>query len=212
MTPGQRRSDGLARRLDAFRARVWDDEPAEFFRRRGITHSTVDRFGLGYTASDRVSRSQDLRRCLVLPYEDGLGRVRQLRYRPLYSGASAKYLSVGSDPSNLFAVRAADNPVVHIVEGEPDTMIAWQCGFKAVGVPGANNFKDEWRYLFRAPHVERVVLAFDPDNAGREAARHLYGLLHGVTDVDVVKLPEGKDLNDCYLEYGEAMVKEALNG
>lgn len=210
MTPGRKRNDP-ATKLRGFQERVWDDEPAKWFRSRGLTHSTVDRFGLGYTAGDRVHRGQDLRRCLVLPYEDGLGRVRQLRYRPLYSGAHAKYLSVGSDPSNLFAVRAADNPVVYLVEGEPDTMIAWQCGFKAVGVPGANNFKDEWRYLFRAPHVERVVLAFDPDNAGREAARHLYGLLRDVTDVDVVKLPEGKDLNDCYLEYGEAMVKEALS-
>jgi DNA primase len=210
LTPGRKRSD-LTEKLRGFRERVWDDEPAAWFRSRGLLHSTVERFGLGYTGTDRVSRSLDLRRCLVLPYEDGLGRVRQLRYRPLYSGAGAKYLSVGSDPSNLFAVRAADNPVVHLVEGEPDTMIAWQCGFKAVGVPGANNFKDEWRFLFRAPHVERVVLAFDPDNAGREAARHLYGLLRQVTDVDVVKLPEGKDLNDCYLEYGEAMVKEALS-
>lgn len=210
MTPGQKASE-LNKKLAEYRAHAWDNEPAEFFAKRGLLHSTVERFKLGYTAGAGRTRSLDLRRCLVLPYEDGMGRLRQLRYRPLYAGATAKYLSTGSDPANLFAVRAADNPVVHVCEGEIDAMTAWQCGFKAVGIPGVATFKDEWRYLFRTPHVERVVLVLDPDSAGRDASRRLYGLLADVIDVETVRLPDGKDLNDCLVEYGEAMVKEALS-
>lgn len=205
-TPGAARE-----RLKQYQAHLWDDAPSAFFRKRHLDHSTIARFRLGYTANLGRSESLDLRRCLVLPYEDGFGRLRQLRYRPLYDTSGAKYLSEGSAPVNLFAVRAIDNPVVHITEGEIDTMTAWQLGFKAVGVPGVGAFKEEWKYLFRPPHVERVVLAFDPDKAGREAARFLYGELRRVIDVSIARLPEGKDVNDCLVEYGEDAVKEMLN-
>lgn len=92
-----------------------------------------------------------------------------------------------------------------------DTMTAWQCGFRAVGVPGVGTFKEEWRYLFRPPHVERVVLAFDPDKAGRDASKYLYGLLSGVIDVSIAKLPRGLDVNDLLREAGEDAVKEVLD-
>ena len=206
MTPGD-----LRRRLDEYRAQLWDDVPTAFFAKRGLDHSTVSRFGLGYTGALGRTRASDYRRCLVLPYEDGLGRLRQLRYRPLYDGAPHKYLSAGGEAPNLFAVRAADNAVCLICEGEIDTMTAWQCGYKAVGIPGVGTWKSEWKYLFRPPHVGRVILALDPDKAGHEAARVLYGDLRSIIDVDVVKLPPGKDLNDCLVEYGENAVKEMLN-
>lgn len=112
---------------------------------------------------------------------------------------------------NLFAVRAIDNPVVHLVEGEIDTMTAWQCGFRAAGLPGANNFREEWKWLFRPPHVERVVLALDPDKTGRDAAKYVYGLLAGVIDVSIARFPVGKDVNDLLREGGEDAVKEVLD-
>jgi 5S rRNA maturation endonuclease (ribonuclease M5) len=209
LTPGQRKA--LRERLDKYQAQRWDDVPTEFFAKRALDHSTVARFGLGYTGRLGLGRTLDLRRCLVLPYEDGLGRTRQLRYRPLYPTSGAKYLSEGSAPINLFAVRAIDNPVVHIVEGEIDTMSAWQAGFRATGLPGANNFKDEWKWLFRAPHVERVVLALDPDKAGREAAKYIYGLLASVIDVAIARFPKGMDVNDLLVAGGEDAVKEVLD-
>lgn len=196
-------------RLARYQAQVWDDVPAAFFERRGITHSTVARFGLGYTGQLGRGKALDVRRCLVLPYEDGLGRVRQLRYRPLYSGAKAKYLSTEKQ-SHLFAVRALDNPTVYVCEGEMDTMILWQLGYKAIGLPGATNWKDEWKWLFRAPHVEEAVLVLDPDEAGMSAARRLYSSLKEVIDVRTVSLPKGLDVNDTLLQLGEDTLKEAL--
>lgn len=210
MTPGQT-DKALREKLAKYQAQRWEDVPARFFATRGIDHSTIGRFGLGYTGELGRGRSLDLRRCLVLPYEDGLGRLRQLRYRPLYTHSGAKYLSEGAAPVNLFAVRAIDNPVVHVTEGEIDTMTAWQCGFKAVGVPGVGAFKEEWVHLFRPPHVERVVLAFDPDKAGREASRFLYQALRKVIDVDVADLPQGMDVNELLVKHGEQAVKEVLD-
>lgn len=92
-----------------------------------------------------------------------------------------------------------------------DTMSAWQAGFRACGLPGANNWKDEWRYLFRPPHVARVVLALDPDKTGRDAAKYIYGQLASVIDVAVARMPRGKDVNDVLREGGEDAVKEVLD-
>ena len=89
-------------------------------------------------------------------------------------------------------------------------MILWQLGYKAIGLPGAANWKDEWKWLFRAPHVERAVLVLDPDEAGMSAARRLYSSLREVIDVRTVTLPSGLDVNDTLLKYGEATLKEAL--
>lgn len=199
------------KQLTEYRSHIWDDVPARWLESRGLDHSTVARFGLGYTADGGRTRSRDLRRCLVLPYEDGLGRLRKLRYRPLYDTSGAKYLDEQDADVHLFAVRAIDNPVVHITEGEVDTMTAWQCGFRAVGLPGVASFKDEWRYLFRPPHVDRVVLAFDPDKAGREASKYLYGLMRKQIDVSIAKLPDGLDVNDLLVKHGEDAVKEVLS-
>ncbi len=199
--------------LDLFQAQAWDDEPSGFYAKRGLSHSTVDRFNLGYTGGWGKTRALDVRRCLVIPYEDGLGNLTQLRYRPLrpdYPKDAPKYLSVPGYKAHLFAVRAADNETVYVAEGEIDAMILWQVGFRAVGIPGARLFKDAWRHLFRPPHVRRTVIVLDPDSAGMAAAKRLYDLLRDVTDVSVVSLPKGHDVNDTYLKYGPETLKEAL--
>lgn len=210
MTPGETDRE-LRKKLARYQAQRWDDVPAKWFADRALDHSTIARFGLGFTGDLGRGRSLDLRRCLVLPYEDGFGRLRQLRYRPLYTHSGAKYLSEGSAPVNLFAVRAIDNPVVHICEGEVDTMTAWQCGFRAAGIPGVGSWKHEWSYLFRPPHVERVVIAVDPDKAGRDLARAMYQDLRKMIDVDVAVLPDGLDVNDLLVRHGEDAVKEVLD-
>jgi len=192
--------------LDEFQARLWSERPAAFFRERGLTHSTVSRFALGYTG-ELGEGSPDLRHCLVMPYEDGLGRVRQLRYRPLYD-SSLKYISMTGDEPHLFAVRATEQATAYVCEGEIDAMSAWQAGIKAVGVPGAHAWRPEWRWLFR--NCRRVVLALDPDEAGLGAAKALLQSLRTVSDVEIAHLPDGQDVNDVLRKRGERGVREIL--
>lgn len=193
--------------LDLFQARAWDEKPASFFHERGLNHGTVSRFGLGYTGTWGDTAQGDYRECLVIPYEDGLGNLRMLKYRPLRPSKN-KYLSAGKH--HLFAVRALDNDTVIVAEGEIDAMILWQIGLKAVGIPGAQSFKPEWRHLFRPPHVRRTIIALDPDSAGMAAARRLFDILSDVTDVEVVNLPKGCDVNDAFLRYGADKLLEVL--
>lgn len=193
--------------LDEYQARVWEPKPAEFLRRRGLSHSTVARFGLGYTGDDQFVGAQDVSDCLVIPYEDGLGRVRQLRYRPLHK-TKQKYITISGEKGHIFAVRAADFSTVTICEGEIDAMSCWQSGVKAIAIPGANVWQDSWKWLLR--NARRVVLALDPDDAGVGAARAMYASISDVAPVDVVHLPEFMDVNDVLVQKGEAAVRDLL--
>ena len=193
-------------KADAYAGQVWSPTAAAFLMDRGLAHSTIHRFRLGYVD---VPFKEDRKRkgCLTIPYEDGMGRVRQIRYRPLFK-SDAKYLTVAGEKAHLFAVRAADNPRVCVAEGEIDAMTLWQVGLKAVGLPGAQSWKDEWRWLFR--NCERVTLCLDPDDAGFRAAQRLYQGLSTITDVDVVKFPPDMDVNDFYRKYGADALREVV--
>jgi DNA primase len=200
--------------LDEFQSQVWDDEPASWLASRGFTHSTITRFGLGFTGAwGDLGVEGDFRRSIVFPYEDGLGRVRKLRYRPIREGYHGpKCLDRKGASPHLFAVRAVDHPTVHIAEGEPDTLSIWQVGFRAVGMPGAAMFDEKWKYLFRPPHVEKVVLVLDPDKSGKTNALRVYGYLKDVVDqIHTVSLPRGLDVNDVLRKYGADTLREAID-
>lgn len=191
-----------------YHTQAWSPVSAAFFEKRGLVHSTVDRFRLGYAGQPFSVDERRRRGCLVLPYEDGRGRVRQLRYRPIAYEGDAKYLSVAGEHSHLFAVRAAENPKVYICEGEIDAMSLWQVGLKAVGIPGVRTWRAEWRWLFR--NCERVVLVLDPDPAGLRATSEIYRGLSQVTDVDVAALPAGMDVNDVLVRLGAETLREVV--
>lgn len=96
-----------------------------------------------------------------------------------------------------------DEPV-YICEGEWDTVaLNWllrknkQPGF-AVGAPGANTFKVEWRELFRKRHV---TVCYDNDHAGAAGEQTVLRRLQDVAkSLDFVRwideLPEGFDVRD----------------
>jgi hypothetical protein len=203
--------DKLASKVSFYHDQVWSDTPFDFLRSRGLSHSTVVRFHLGYVGDLQTWHDRHRRGCLVLPYEDGAGRVRSVRYRPLYQlpDGAPKYLTTTGDRAHIFAVRATDNPVVHVCEGEIDTMTLWQIGLRAVGIPGAGAWKPDWKWLFR--NTERVVLCMDPDPAGERATINLLKDLRSITDVDVAQLPRGVDVNDYLLKYGEDQLRRVVS-
>lgn len=200
-------------KVELYHRQVWEHKPAvEFLESRGLVHSTVERFHLGYVGTPALDERKrvgghPVQGCLTIPYEDGRGAYRQLRYRPLYP-SEAKYLTVGGEKAHLFAVRATDNNTVYVTEGEIDAMILWQVGLRAVGVPGANNWKPEWRWLFR--NCDKVILCMDPDPSGMRAAQEMYAALNMVTDVTAAKLPPKMDVNDVFLRYGERALREMV--
>ncbi|MBI5478133.1 MAG: toprim domain-containing protein [Deltaproteobacteria bacterium] len=109
-----------------------------------------------------------------------------------------KYLSTSGNipsPYNAWAIR---DERLFVAEGEFDCLTLVQHGFNAIGVPGATGFKTEWLTYLEG---REVVLALDPDKAGRKGARELLQLLRGhARSLRRVNLPPGRDLNEFFTD------------
>ena len=202
---------------DFYAKQFWSSPAADYLRGRGLLHSTITRFNLGYVGE--AARGHHRYRGMVsIPYSDGLGRERGIRYRALPGREdNIRYLATKGF-NHLFAVRATDHGVVYLCEGEIDAMILWQLGYRAVGIPGANAWQDYHKFLFR--NCEEVRIVFDNDtptrggrrqNPGQQAAAKIWRSLERIGVVtQAVMLPAGMDVNEAYLEMGEKSLRDLL--
>lgn len=162
---------------------------------RRIGLKAIRAFKLGYVKHPAIEAHDPYQGMLVIPYLDAYDHERTLRFRSFNGGP--KYLSMAKARMHLFAVRYTEEPKVYVCEGELDAITIWQTGRKAVGVPGATAWKDQWKWLFRA--CEEVVVVFDGDEAGgRGATRILRSLNEVASYVRTVEMPPGKDVNDVF--------------
>lgn len=140
----------------------------------------------------------------IIPYFDALGRERTQRFhRP---NDKPKYRSLPGSQAHLYCVENVRFGTVVLCEGEIDTLTALSVGVKAVGVAGANSFFRPWAHLL--DHTDRLIIAFDGDYAGRQAAAKLKSALNHAT---ILELPDGLDLNDVMCNDGPNAVKELLD-
>jgi DNA primase len=179
---------------------------------RGVRDDDLLSAGL-ITENERGRRYDRFRGRVMFPVRDGMGRVVGFAGRLLDDGVP-KYLN--SPETALFkkgellygldrartAIR--DSGEVIVVEGYMDVLALHQTGFgNAVAALGANLTVEQADQLTRLD-AQRVLLAFDADDAGQRAV--LAGLEQSVGRrflVQAVRLPSGKDPADAVLA-GEA--------
>ena len=110
----------------------------------------------------------------------------------------------------------ASQQEVVICEGYTDVMALHQAGFSnAVATCGTAVGTDHFRLL--APRVDRIVLAFDGDEAGQKAARRAFEAAREVADsgaarfqLRVLVLPDGSDPADMVRDQGVDAVRAAV--
>ena len=88
---------------------------------------------------------------------------------------------------------------VILVEGESDTQTLWLHGYPALGIPGAQNFKQEWtQYLLP---FKKIYLHKEPDKAGQNFVKRIAGFLKKAGyegEILVFSTPGHKDPNDLH--------------
>lgn len=102
-------------------------------------------------------------------------------------------------PYNADAIseaRRSGSPVF-LCEGTTDTLTLTQAGRLACGIVGTQGFKPEWAKHFASLSV---ILAFDPDQPGREAAQKVADVFVAadLTAPRIVTLPDGQDVTDFF--------------
>ena len=175
---------------------------------RGVRDDDLLAAGL-ITENERGRRYDRFRGRVMFPVRDGMGRVVGFAGRLLDDGVP-KYLN--SPETALFKkgellygldrARAAirESGEVVVVEGYMDVLALHQTGFgNAVAALGANLTVEQADQLTRLD-AQRVLLAFDADDAGQRAV--LAGLEQSVGRrflVQALRLPSGKDPADAVL-------------
>lgn len=178
-----------------------------YLSQRGISEATARMYRLGFVAVPPVRGDDEYVGRLSIPYVTAEGSVVDLRYRAIRPGDEPKYKSRPGAVTRLFGVGAftRDSDTIVLCEGEIDTITMNQIGVPAVGVPGANAWKDHWRLLFA--DYDNIIVVCDGDQAGRDFGKRM---AEKIDNVQVVHLPDGSDVNDLYVTGGEAALRDKV--
>lgn len=180
---------------------------------RGAGHSLDDAVELGLLVrNDRGNVFDRFRHRLMFPISDTHGQVVAFSGRilpdppgaqPRSGDPPAKYINSPETPLykkgdilyGLFEGRVAlrREGTAILCEGNFDLVALHQAGFGTAVAPLGTAFTAEQAKLLRR-YVDKVVLLFDGDSAGRKAIRAAYTILSvaGIA-AQVVALPEGDD-------------------
>ena len=194
----------------------------DLLRREGFTEEQVEAAALAGRSEGRPGAYDFFRDRVMFPIADSSGAVVAFGARALRDEQQPKYLNSRESPIynksvilyNLHRAREGmrqSNRVV-LVEGYMDVIGVAQAGVpEIVAACGTALRPDHVRTLARL--VDTVVVNFDSDNAGREAAEKSIATLLGENlAVRVLELPGGVDPDEYCREHGAEAYLKRLDG
>ena len=181
------------------------DGLVSYARSKGQSLETLEAAGL-VKRSERGGWYDALRNRLIFPILDQAGRPVAFGGRILNPEDTPKYLNspetkVFQKGSVLFGVRQAwaemrRTGVAVVTEGYTDVIACHRAGFGNVVATLGTALTDRHARLLRRA-VDRVVLLFDGDEAGRRAADRAFEVFFSEpVDVSIAALPGGEDPAD----------------
>ena len=143
---------------------------------------------------------------IKIPYQAEPGEPQLYKLRLTKEDADRKYYYQPSGQSlRLFdpAGHLSGTGPIEIYAGEIDCLTALALGRPAIGCPGESAFDESWAALFKGH--ERATIIFDGDDAGRKGALDAAAkIISAGCPVFVAVVPEGKDVNELYLDGWQA--------
>jgi DNA primase len=211
------------------------DEAIRYLEKRGVNHRTaIERFKLGYAnrtltyqlpvgkeGSELRKRLQDLgvfrssghehlNGSLVVPVFDEAGNVTELYGRKIRDDlrkGTPVHLYLPGPHRGVWNVEALEaSKEIILCEALLDALTFWCAGFRNVTSSyGIEGFTKDHLEAFRKYGTERVLIAYDRDDAGEEAAEKL-GLRLSKEGLRCyrVQFPRGMDVNSYALENAPA--------
>lgn len=185
-----------------------EGSPAEeYLGQRGFSLSEVGKFRLGYV-EDPLPEHTKYEGMLAIPYlrwhpRFGWGTV-DIRFRVL-DDSKPKYRSMpGSRPRIYNTLALMDGGLeVGVCEGEIDAITLSLAGMPTAGFPGSTTLQPHWLSLFEG--YTRVNVFTDGDEAGDRLSSELAKKL---SNVRVVRFPDGEDANSIYQKLGADALRE----
>lgn len=212
LMPAESMKELLANRQMEYAQQLPGSPAEDYLLSRGITKQAMDFFGLGYVG---IPMKDDQRHAgrVTIPYFTRSGVVQMRSMSVEVDGVRPEPKMLPwflGDKLRLYNTTALSGtvPEVFLCEGEMDTIVAWQLGLYAVGVPGVKNWKKLYTRIFR---YRKVTILADNDDQGQglKMAEDIAKQLEGAA---IVKMDPGHDLNSLYQAKGPEYILKLING
>lgn len=207
--------------IDTFRLgfapQAWDGLLRYLQATMKVTEATLLEAGLVRSRAESSGVYDAFRNRLMVPISDDQGRVIAFGGRTM-GDDTPKYLNSTETPiytkgNHLYAFNLAKESVkkmdsVIVVEGYFDAISLHQFGFdNAVATLGTALTEQQAKMLVRYTDSKRVYLSFDSDAAGIKAVESGVATLNSIADgigldVRVIRIPGGKDPDECLRSEG----------
>lgn len=191
----------------------WDSMTA-LLKRKGFSLEEMNECGLIIRKENEHTYFDRFRGRIMFPIRNEFGKIIAFSGRILQPNENeAKYLNSPESPifkksEILFNLDRARSSIrksreVILMEGFMDVLSANQIGiYNAVATMGTSLTKEHVTKLKRL--VQKVIICYDGDNAGFEAAKRASEMLYAEQlDVEIVVLPEQLDPDEFIRKYGQ---------
>ena len=184
-------------------------ERTDYWKKRGLSKETVDRFKLGYVAEWRHPKAPKAPTSprLIIPTSTGSYLARDTRDEIPAEQKPYSKSKVGSiQLFNKRALQTATKPIF-IVEGELDALSIIEVGGEAVALGTTTKSKALVELLKAQAPAQALIIALDNDEAGQRASRELTEGLQGLNIPCYSFNPCGeyKDANEALQRDREAL-------
>lgn len=184
-------------------------EQTDYWKRRGLSKETVDRFKLGYVAEWRHPKAPKAPTSprLIIPTSSYSYLARDTRETIPEEQRAYSKSKVGSiQLFNKRALQTATKPIF-IVEGELDALSIIEVGGEAVALGTTTKSKALIELLKAQAPAQALIIALDNDEAGQRASRELAEGLQGLNIPCYSFNPCGqyKDANEALQRDREAL-------
>lgn len=192
---------------------------ASFLEKRGFSLPFLEEAGLLGRNESGVRYYDKFRGRIMFPIHDSQGKTVAFGGRVLEEG-NPKYLNSSETPifsksRLLFNLHRARTHIrrareVILFEGYVDVISAWQSGiFNGIASLGTSLTEEQTRIIRR--NAESVIICYDSDSAGMEAAFKGARLLSDAgCMVKVAQMPGGMDPDDYIRKYGGESFKQDI--
>ena len=184
-------------------------DQTDYWKKRGLSKETVDRFKLGYVAEWRHPKAPKAPTSprLIIPTGKGSYLARDTREEVPAEQKPYSKSKVGSiQLFNKRALQTATKPIF-IVEGELDALSIIEVGGEAVALGTTTKSKALVELLKAQAPAQALIIALDNDEAGQRASRELTEGLQGLNIPCYSFNPCGeyKDANEALQRDREAL-------
>ena len=173
-----------------------------YMAKRKLSREICEKFKVKYDANSN---------CIAFPVYDDKGKLYMLTRRSVEG--KQFYIDKDMDKPIYLLYHILNNNIKYAVvcESQINALTLQSLGISAIATFGCNVTKKQFDLLNRSC-IRHYIIAFDGDDAGHRGVKKFMNNIRKDVFVDVLKLPQGKDINDLTKEeIVELFEKENLN-